>query len=116
MQNENKSLKGRLTEKQTSLTRVQELRGSQDRILHELNDEVQKSHGLEYLVRKKEQLIEVLRGELQQQKEMRMFAEDTARSLNAQCESVLVENKELIVKLEEAQRALKRLERENGTF
>jgi len=53
LQEDNNSLKERLNEKKETLIRTQRSVGSQERVLGHLNDEISKSHGLEYLVRKK---------------------------------------------------------------
>lgn len=64
LQDENLSLKERLNERKESLSRTQRSVGSQERVLRDLNDEISKSHGLEYLVRKRQQQIDLLREEL----------------------------------------------------
>jgi hypothetical protein len=53
LQDDNYSLKERLNEKKETLIRTQRSVGSQERVFGHLNDEISKSHGLEYLVRKK---------------------------------------------------------------
>jgi hypothetical protein len=55
LQDDNNTLKERLDEKKETLIRTQRSVGSQERVLSHLNDEISKSHSLEYLVRKKQQ-------------------------------------------------------------
>ena len=63
-----------------------------NKIMGELTDEIQKVHDLEHLLRKKEQTIEILRGDLQEIKEICFQKDDYIQAVESKNIELLESN------------------------